>query len=565
LQIDIILTLAEHLNHFIFDAHNEKIINKKLSNIKSIFRIKKESVRLKKLESELEVESEKLVEVNVNNVQLLAEVNKNNKLLTIAKKDIQNILNNLGQGFFAVNRDGIVQHEVSSAVAVLFQMDPTNRHLAELLRLEPPKASSNSEWVQMVFDEIIPFDDIKDLGEMVFTLNDLYIELDYRPIRDDSGKIEKIIVIATDKTKEKKYKERAEREAEFVKMILAIVKDRDGFVDFIHDVKTIFSQLTIEFNKEFTQLDIAACFRMAHTIKGNSGVYHLYDVQQNAHSLEDYLSQFRDQPALLETTNTWQTEIQAQFSKLKTSFDEAYCEIESTLGKLDDTSSATITRTIAEITNFHDTLQQNAISPHILSLFRDIFYCQSFSVGVARYQPIVEALAVRMEKSVHFELRAEPIKVNLEAYKPFFQSLIHAFRNALDHGIEYPQDRLDAGKPSDGQISVTITSIVKNDQPIIHMVIADDGRGINTEAVLKSAMTKQVVSHDEVQQLTDKQILQLLLRSGFSTRTEVTEWSGRGVGLDGIAATVQQLHGDISIETQWQKGTQIIIDLPIIK
>ncbi|MGE8065154.1 Hpt domain-containing protein [Pseudomonas sp. NPDC089569] len=136
------------------------------------------------------------------------------------------------------------------------------------------------------------------------------------------------------------------------------------------------------------------------------------------------------------------------------------------------------------------------------------------------------------------------------------EPLTHILRNAIDHGIETEAERVSLGKPASGTIEITVYRRAKH----VVITVKDDGRGIDIDAVRKKAIEKQIISEHE--DLTDKQIMHLITSSGFSTKTVVTNMSGRGVGMNIVAAAVDNLGGQLIIDSVLGKGTTFTVELP---
>jgi chemosensory pili system protein ChpA (sensor histidine kinase/response regulator) len=179
-----------------------------------------------------------------------------------------------------------------------------------------------------------------------------------------------------------------------------------------------------------------------------------------------------------------------------------------------------------------------------------------FSRLVPRLRRIVRQVASELGKKVSLELdnvEGELDRNVLERMVPPFE---HMLRNAVDHGIEQPEDRVSAGKSETGRIVLTLGR--EGGDVIIRL--ADDGRGIDLKAVRAKAIERGLMTEDA--DLSDYDIMQFILHAGFSTAENVTQISGRGVGMDVVHAEIKQLGGDVAINSQWGKGTQFVIRLP---
>ena len=164
------------------------------------------------------------------------------------------------------------------------------------------------------------------------------------------------------------------------------------------------------------------------------------------------------------------------------------------------------------------------------------------------FQPlprVVRDLAKQQSKAVNLILEGEENAADKRLLQGIKDSLMHLVRNAIDHGIEPPKERIAAGKPA------TATLRVKAHQTAISLMIeiTDDGRGLDTEQIKRTAMKRRLYGSEELEAMSVSQIQRLILAPGFSTRSFITEISGRGVGLDVVRTQVEQLKGSIQIDS----------------
>ena len=137
--------------------------------------------------------------------------------------------------------------------------------------------------------------------------------------------------------------------------------------------------------------------------------------------------------------------------------------------------------------------------------------------------------------------------------------LVHLIRNSLDHGIESPEVRRAKGKPEEGTVQLR----AYHSGNYVFIDIEDDGAGINREKVLNKAISKGIVSREQAQSLTDRQVNELIFASGFSTADVISDISGRGVGLDVVKTTIESLGGNITIDSTENVGSVFSIQLPL--
>jgi two-component system chemotaxis sensor kinase CheA len=168
------------------------------------------------------------------------------------------------------------------------------------------------------------------------------------------------------------------------------------------------------------------------------------------------------------------------------------------------------------------------------------------------------ALAESCGKKVGINFECTNLKVerkNLELLEGIF---VHLMRNAIDHGIEFPEERLALRKPESGNIKIEL----REDSQKFIVRICDDGKGIDLKAVRADALRKGKITREESQTLNDEQTIALLFMPGVSTTKTVGEISGRGVGMDVVANTIKNAGGSIHMESKLGLGTTIELCLP---
>lgn len=175
----------------------------------------------------------------------------------------------------------------------------------------------------------------------------------------------------------------------------------------------------------------------------------------------------------------------------------------------------------------------------------------------SRMPRVVRDLSAKLGKKIELEMRGETTEVDKTVIEELGDPLTHMIRNSLDHGIESPEERLAAGKPEQG----TITLSAEHRSGRILIQVSDDGRGIDRDRVLEKARERGVVV--EGQTLTPEEIDELIFHPGFSTAKEVSEVSGRGVGMDVVRRNILALGGRTTVESEKGKGTTFTLTLPL--
>jgi len=174
-----------------------------------------------------------------------------------------------------------------------------------------------------------------------------------------------------------------------------------------------------------------------------------------------------------------------------------------------------------------------------------------------KMQRIVRDTASLLEKKVQLQLQGEETEVDKTVLEALSDPLIHLIRNAVDHGIESPTDRAAQGKPEMGQ--VLLKAYHESGKLVIE--VKDNGGGISPEKLRQKAIEKGILKPGQT--LSDEQAIQLIFHPGFSTKSQVTEVSGRGVGMDVVKTNIEQIHGEVLVDTQLNEGSTFKIILPL--
>ena len=179
--------------------------------------------------------------------------------------------------------------------------------------------------------------------------------------------------------------------------------------------------------------------------------------------------------------------------------------------------------------------------------------------GIRGFPRLVRDLARTLGKQIRWEVRGEQTGVDRDILDKLEAPLSHLIRNALDHGIELPADREAAGKPPAG----TIRLEARHRAGMLQITLTDDGRGIDVEQLRTKALARGLVARQVADQLTELELLEFLFLPGFSTKDQVTEISGRGVGLDVVQSLVKSVGGSVRVATQPGRQTTFTLQLPI--
>jgi two-component system chemotaxis sensor kinase CheA len=208
-----------------------------------------------------------------------------------------------------------------------------------------------------------------------------------------------------------------------------------------------------------------------------------------------------------------------------------------------------LAETVTHLGRITDQLQEEVLSIRMLPV-SNVF---------SRFPRLVRDLSHKMNKKIELVIHGEETELDRSVIDEINDPIIHMLRNSIDHGIEEPSARLAAGKPENG----TILLSAEHEQGHIIITVKDDGKGIDTQALRKSAVSKGVISQDEAERLSEEEAVNLIFASGLSTSSKVSDISGRGVGMDIVRNNIQRINGNITVDTTLGKGTQFQVSLPL--
>jgi two-component system sensor histidine kinase and response regulator WspE len=182
-----------------------------------------------------------------------------------------------------------------------------------------------------------------------------------------------------------------------------------------------------------------------------------------------------------------------------------------------------------------------------------------FSDGLPGFPRMVRDLAKNMGKKVNFRIAGESTKIDRDILEKLEAPLTHLLRNAIDHGLETPEERIAAQKPVEG----TLVLEARHSSGMLHVRITDDGKGIDIDHLRQKVVEKGHISKEVAANLADGELFDFLFLPGFSTASKVTEVSGRGVGLDVVMSMVQEVGGSVRVDTKLGNGTSFYLQLPL--
>lgn len=340
--------------------------------------------------------------------------------------------------------------------------------------------------------------------------------------------------------------------------------------------------LRLEQHPEDTQA-IDALFRAAHSLKGMSATMGFDELSKIAHSLESFLDPYRREVRQLDRQGV---NLLLQGVDL---FRQSFAQVEAGKNSGNSPKPNPPSPVQSQSTRREGMLR---VAPELLDdlvdLTSELLIAQD-DLGseerMTRFQGVVRAVghqAMRLRmvplqtvadrfprmirdvarqggKEVNFEVRGTEVEMDRALLESLADPLMHLLRNAVDHGIEGPEERTRSGKPSQGKVSLVASKV--KDGIVIQVI--DDGRGIDPEKIRQTVVDRGLLSEEKALRLSEPELFRLLTLPGFSTKADVSEISGRGVGMDVVQSTVQSLQSTLTIESTPGQGTTVTLKLPL--
>jgi two-component system chemotaxis sensor kinase CheA len=450
-------------------------------------------------------------------------------------RDMQRILDNADEAFITVSRAGVMSDERSKILETWFGPAQGSNFLEYFSRISPERCDLMALSFEALNDEFLPIELILDQFPHSFVRGGRHFQLRYRAISGQNDSFESLLIVVRDATEAVERDRAARREKEMLAIFRQLMTDPEGWSEFFETGSQMVQRLA-----GAGPLDEIITRRLVHTLKGNCAIMGIESLAQFMHEVEGRL----DEGAV----------------RLSTDDVQALTQRWADLGALSLELGAGISRgrSIAiSVDEFEELLAQLQRLPQLAALAEHVasFRHEPAEARFERLRKQFQALSRKLGKGEP-NVVIEPSSVRLPAttFAEFWAVLAHVVRNTVDHGFETPEERAAAGKKPENE--VRLRAFTQGDRRVI-ISVSDDGRGIDWQRVAEKAAVAGLPS------ATPSDLEQALYADSLSTRDEVTETSGRGVGLGAVRSVVTSLGGYVEIESALGRGTTFRFVLPV--
>ncbi|MCA9717432.1 MAG: Hpt domain-containing protein, partial [Myxococcales bacterium] len=446
------------------------------------------------------------------------------------------VLDNVRQGFLTLDPDAQISPERSAIISRWFG-DACQGDFREFLA---SRSAVLAEWFELGWDSLrdgfLPLEvSVAQLPQRL-ELDARVFQIEWHPIveDDDPEQLLGMLVVITDITVDLAKAEGDRKSLEHVKIFRRMSRDPVGFAEFVEEADRLVDQIRREHDAPPDE-QLAWRKRWLHTLKGNCSIFGVNSVASTCAEIEHELA---------ETRAALQPE---QIARLRQRWDEVLEFVRSVGG--DRPRDIRIPR--RELNALIE--RARGVAPELAEALAR-WTLEPVADRFARLAEQAKALALRLGKpELVVEIDAGELRLDPERHRELWSNMVHAVRNAIDHGVEDPEIRRARGKPPTGQLRLSATRTPD------HLVIeiADDGGGVDWSALRETARVAGL-PHE-----THAELVAAMCTDGITSRAIVTDISGRGVGMSALLQAVRSLGGAIEVESELARGSTIRVLLPV--
>lgn len=490
----------------------------------------------------------------------LRQLMNNDKLLDAARRETTEIMTTVNTGLFLLDKDLNIGNQYSNALEKIIG---TNRLAGENLttvlrnRISEKDLEVTRQFIQQLYNPRVKenlVNDLNPLNKVMFhdeqSAKNRYLDFKFSRVYEDKD-IARILVNVNDISdavllEQRLEKERVQNDLQ-IEMLATILNISPAVIqEFINNTMNRITAINnVLKNPGSTQAELEtklrSIYREMHSLKGEASALKLHNFTKIATEAEDKMQALYGKSSLSGN----------DFLPLTIHLDELL-----TLANLISQLGERIAQAASQMQTSSSTSGKPTLDAEPMQTQNAVQEMQVANY----YREFAQDIAIRQDKKVQVDILGDEfahIPTHLAGMVK--EMSIQILRNAIAHGIELPHERVANGKDENGTVTMRL---YKTDKELM-LVIKDDGRGIDYDAVRHKLVAQGLYTEEQALQLGEAQLINVLFTSGFSTKDSVDEDSGRGVGLDVIKARVQEAHGKLNVTSKVDQGTHFTITLPL--
>lgn len=462
-------------------------------------------------------------------IRLERKVNQRTAALDERNEAMTLILDNVAQGLVTVQLDGTMGAQRSRAMTLWFGAPEPGDRVWKYLAGHDPDLEA---WMQLSFDGLaqrfLPVEvGLAQLPDRISRGGEIF-RLEYRPLGEP---VSALLVVVSNITEEVQRQRSETAQRELISIVERAYRDRTGFLEFFREADEMVQDLMAMRDESLAELK-----RRLHTLKGNASMFGVQSVAEVCHELE---SRIEELPVALDDKER---------ARLSAAWHAVHDRIESVLG---------ISQRRAILVDWEE--YQKVLSsigepePPWASPIRRWGQVPT-RTHLERFAELARQLARRLGKGeIDVEIRDRDLHLESERFAPVWSAMVHTVRNAVDHGLERPEERKESGKPERGKL--TLSSELTGGDVVLE--VRDDGRGFDWVKIAQRARDAGIPT------AMPSDLDQAVFHGGISTASEVTDTSGRGVGLGALRVAVLAAGGAVELSSEPGQGTTVRCRIPL--
>ena len=445
-------------------------------------------------------------------------------------RDMRLVLDNVSQGFVTIDRAGVPAAECSRVFERWFGAGREGTRVFDLFGAKSESFAEGSRvgWTE-VADGIMPLALTLDQMPRDLVFDGAHYRVAYVPIGEGEAP-ERFLVVVTDVTADVR-RERAEcQRREEMQLFERMLSNRSAVNGYFDEGAELVKAITAG-----DATDLVSFQRMLHTLKGNSAIFGMESLATLCHELESRVSEDGALPS------------KGDLAKLRERWDALAADMKRLAG----TDHRIIQIDEPQLAEIEHAVRRGAQGAPLLAMIHAL-KLEPTHKRLDHFAEQARRIAERLDKSVDVRVQSDDLRVDPRHWGSFWGAFIHAVRNAVDHGLEPESERVAKGKSARG--NVTLKTFLRDGQLVVE--IADDGRGMDWQELARKAKALGIGAR------TPEELTLALFHQGVSTAAEVTELSGRGIGMGAVHAAATALGGSLEIESSLGHGTTLRISFP---
>jgi two-component system chemotaxis sensor kinase CheA len=509
-------------------------------------------------------------QVEREKAQLQKELEIQAAVAELARR-VQNLVDNMRQALFSIDSTQTIVEPVSKISSTVFSENISGKSALETLYRSIPRDSDTFANINTAISAVFGEDELQwSLMEDLFPNKVPYkngeteqiFRVSVRPLYNELGQVEKIMFVVEDITDLERLESAIRDQNEKIQVLQQVAEvDHSELENYLEASQKLLDRCSEVLPSLDNNEQYDALLRTLHTLKGNSRLYNLTSMASSIHETEEAIISART--AQMPTANLIELIRNRLITavKLLSNYSEVAQKYLGIGNKNKDGQMLDVPLdNVAMLEKMLERLKGKipaADYKRVTSLIKNLT-TPALKTFLLRFSNMVRDISGRLGKKVDFEVLGGEFQVPKETFQNLSDALVHLIRNAIDHGLELPSERLKAGKTENGRISIQAS----NSDSSLLLEVSDDGNGIDHDRVAASAVRKGLIKEQTAQKMTVQEKVNLIMLPGFSTKDEASEISGRGVGMDAVKEIVESVDGTFEIATVLKKGTKFIMKIP---